>query len=110
MNVNSVMAFVTKADGKIIRVNLIDEKFEYELSKLDFVFDHDTKEYVLQVSDNDKKSKTFKHLRDLGVAFSSGKEWSPSEVFEYLREMGLITGKYTRISWTNLGEYQCTIE
>jgi hypothetical protein len=38
-------------------------------------------------------------LRDLGIPFAAGREWSPSEVFEYLRDKKLIEGMYLRVAW-----------
>jgi hypothetical protein len=39
-------------------------------------------------------------LRDMGVAFSAGKDWSPSEVMKDLRDRVLCEGPFTEISWT----------
>lgn len=47
-------------------------------------------------------------LRSLGLAFSYGRDWAPSEIFEYYREKGLLSGSYKRISWT--GPNKCLIE
>jgi hypothetical protein len=52
----------------------------------------------------------FDELRSLGVAFSAGKEWCPSEVFEYLRDEQLLSGKYLRVAWTQPGQYRLTNE
>ena len=40
-------------------------------------------------------------LRDNNIAFSSGREWPPSEIFEELREKNLLRGKYTKIYWSS---------
>ncbi|WP_155874937.1 hypothetical protein [Desulfuromonas sp. AOP6] len=39
-------------------------------------------------------------LNDLGVAFSAGKEWCPSEVMEEGQERGLVPKPFMRIFWT----------
>lgn len=44
-------------------------------------------------------------LRDHGVPFSEGKEWNPSEVFEYLRDLGLAEGGYWSIWWAEPGKF-----
>jgi hypothetical protein len=36
----------------------------------------------------------------LGVPFSAGREWSPSEVVEDLRDRGLVDGPFQEIAWT----------
>ena len=42
-------------------------------------------------------------LRDLGIAFSYGRDWSPSEVVQQLRDEGLFKGSFNEISWTRQG-------
>lgn len=105
-----VKAFVTKADGKIVRVKLVDSSLQNELSSLGFVYDPDLSEYTFSVSGNQEKAELFDKLRILEVGFSSGKEWSPAEVFEYLRETGLLTGSFKRISWSAPGDYHLTVD
>ena len=39
-------------------------------------------------------------LRDLGIAFAVGREWSPSEVVQKLRDDGLFEGSFTEMAWT----------
>jgi hypothetical protein len=39
-------------------------------------------------------------LIELGLAFSAGREWSPSEVVQDLRDRGLLDGPFTEIAWT----------
>ena len=103
-------AFVSKADGKFVRVKLLDSSYESELFDLGFLYNSDINEHVMQVDDNAAKAAIFEKLRDFGVSFSDGKEWCPSEVFEYLREIGLISGPFYRVSWRGPGDYHLTIE
>ena len=42
-------------------------------------------------------------LRALGIAFSAGREWCPSEVVQGLRDRGLLEGEFTEIFWTGQG-------
>ena len=44
-------------------------------------------------------------LRDNSILFSAGKEWSPSEVFEHLRDRGMVRGKYSIIYWERPGKF-----
>jgi hypothetical protein len=57
---------------------------------------HDVKGhyFVLPVPDNATKATEMMWLRDHGIPFEIGKEWSPAEVFEYLRDLGLTKGGY----------------
>ena len=110
MSLETVKAFVTKADGKVVRVKAIDSSIVGELSGLGFTFDSDFSEYTIKILDNSEKAELFDKLRTLDVAFSSGKEWCPSEVFEYLRENGLICADFKKISWKGPGDYHLTVE
>jgi len=57
--------------------------------------------FILPVSDDAMKASQLMVLRDHGVPFSEGKEWSPCEVFEYLRDdLGLAEGGYWAIGWS----------
>ncbi|WKD50705.1 hypothetical protein [Microbulbifer spongiae] len=110
MSEELVKAFVTKADGKVVRVKSVDSSFQNELSNLGFVYDSDLSEYIFSVSGNLEKAELFDKLRTLEVSFSSGKEWCPAEVFEYLREAGLLSGSFTKISWSGPGDYHLTVD
>ncbi|MBU3069844.1 hypothetical protein KOI40_08425 [Aestuariicella sp. G3-2] len=98
---SNVDAYVTKADGKQVRVQFINQTFDSRLKSLGFSFDSSLSMYIKNTSDQSDKANTFALLRDSGVGFSDGKEWCPSELFEYFREQKLITGKFKRISWSN---------
>ena len=96
-------AYVATADGDVIRVQVIDKALDSPLRAIGFSTAAQKDIYVLQVADNKQKAKVFDELRSLGVAFSAGKEWCPSEVFEYLRDEQLLSGKYLRVAWTQPG-------
>lgn len=65
----------------------------------------DPTKFIIQYNDEKEKIKLFIALRDLGIAFSAGNGWSPSEQFEDLRERKLITGKYKHIGWSDAYNY-----
>jgi len=44
-------------------------------------------------------------LRDRGVTFSAGRDWSPSEVVQFLRDEGHFTGSFTEIAWVEDGAW-----
>lgn len=48
-------------------------------------------------------------LRDLGLAFSSGRDWSPSETVADLRDRGHLTGVFTEIAWGEKGEWRLRV-
>ncbi|UQI31102.1 hypothetical protein M3M50_00355 [Pseudomonas bijieensis] len=109
--INDVLkAYVEKADVDVIRVQVIDNALDSPLRAIGFSTAAQKDIYVFQVADNRQKAKVFDALRSLGVAFSAGKEWCPSEVFEYLRDEQLLSGKYLRVAWTQPGQYRLTNE
>ena len=91
--------YVTKADSSQVRVVASEQTLIDELKKIGFIYDNDLLSFVLNAKDNNEKAVIFNKLRNLGVYFSAGREWSPSELFEYFREINLVSGTYKRISW-----------
>ncbi len=45
-------------------------------------------------------------LRDGGLLFGSGRQWPPCDVFEDLRERGLVSGKYKKVFWHSPGQFR----
>ena len=101
-------AFVSKADGNEIIINILDSSIKSDLLELGFSEKTSGTELELCINGADEKAQLFAGLRDLEVSFSDGKEWCPSEVFEYLRDASLIAGTFKRISWTSPGNYHLT--
>jgi hypothetical protein len=62
--------------------------------------------WEIEFKNEEEKAKIFKLLRDSDFAFSIGKEWSPAEQFEELREHGLLDGSYRQILWKKKNDYQ----
>ncbi|EED39816.1 conserved hypothetical protein [Stenotrophomonas sp. SKA14] len=98
-----ISAYVQQAGGNTVQVVLLDADAHAALQALGF-------EGVLptlraEVGDDLGKARLFAALRDLGVAFSAGREWSPAEVFAWLRDRGLLEGAYLRIAWTHPHQY-----
>jgi hypothetical protein len=62
-------------------------------------------EYARQSSGDAETAEIFEALRDAQVCFSIGREWNPAEIFEDLRERGLLSGKYRRISFSGPGKW-----
>lgn len=99
MAVENLLAYVTKADGKEIRVHVVNSSVVSDLLSLGFVYDKNLGEYTIMTTDVSEKANNFDRLRVLGVCFSDGREWCPSEVFEYLRDQKKLSGTFKRISW-----------
>jgi hypothetical protein len=107
---NTVQAYVTKSDSDFVRVKILDAKIKEKLIGIGFTNDIDLNEYKIITPNDEKKAGIFNQLRDLEVYFSDGREWCPAEVFEYLRDKGLLIGNFTMISWTAPDKYFITTD
>jgi hypothetical protein len=50
----------------------------------------------IPVPDINQQARVFSILRNLGIPFSVGRDWSPEAQFEELREKGLLSGNRGR--------------
>ena len=46
----------------------------------------------------------------LEALFSNGKDWSPSELVDYYKEIGLIDSKYYKISWKGKDDFYIVLK
>ncbi|MDV3513809.1 MULTISPECIES: hypothetical protein [unclassified Stenotrophomonas] len=100
-------AYVRQADGNCIKVMLFNGRSRAALQALGFsAGEGDT--LTLPVPDDAAKADAFIRLRDLGVAFSAGREWCPADVFEHLREGGVLEGPYLRVAWRTPQQFTVT--
>lgn len=102
-------AYVRQADGNCIEVMLLNDRPRATLQALGFT-SHEEDTLTLPVADDAAKATVFIRLRDLGVAFSAGREWCPAEVFEHLRDSGLLDGPYLRVAWRIPQQFTVTME
>ena len=63
---------------------------------------------IRELRDDMDMARVLGEMRDMGVAMAAGREWSPSEQFERLRDDGLLHGSYDRIA--DLGGGRLRIE
>lgn len=98
-----ISAYVQQADGSTVQVAVLDAGVLAALHALGFQGQAPT--LRAEVGDDISKARLFAALRDLGVAFAAGREWSPVEVFGWLCDHGLLEGPYLRIAWTDPQRY-----
>jgi len=55
--------------------------------------------------DHQKVAAALQPLIDLGLAFSSGRNWCPLEVATHYRDKGMLKGKLRNIYWTGPGKW-----
>jgi hypothetical protein len=107
-------SYVSNAADNLLDVIVLDQEIVNIIEKLGFNF-VDTSENVdsgkislryRKIIKNEKeKANLMSHLRNVNIPFSYGGSWSPTEVFEYLREKNLTSGKYKEVSWRNRNDY-----
>lgn len=96
---------VAACGNNLVLVNLSDDLLQ-KLHYLSLV-KREANTYTANVSEytQEDTATLFNELNALGIAFSYGRDWAPSEIFEYLREKGLLSGKYRRIMWKGPENY-----
>ena len=101
-----VKAFVSEAASSRVVVQLVDEAILGKLNALGFRTVTGSTPQLLSttVSNQMEKAQLFSLLRDEEVCFSAGPDWCPADVFEHLRDQGMLAGKYRRIAWTAPGK------
>lgn len=62
--------------------------------------------YESNVSDLGDMMNRMSRLRDIGVLFSEGKNWSPADLFREHRDRGDLSGEFRSIGWHAPGKYR----
>ena len=96
--------FVSRIDKKVC-VKYADANLASYLVSIGFSLSDEADTYCKQAGDSSSVASLLSLLRDRGVAFSGGADWSPAEVFEYYRDQRLLSGNYQRIAWIGRGDY-----
>ena len=101
---------VVELAGRNILLNNSSDNFNKELIAMGFV--KNGKYYALGLPTNDvtKRVTLIKKLIALGDIFSDGKDWSPSELVDYYKEIGLIDSTYYKISWKGKDDFYIVLK
>lgn len=104
---SSMKAFVAEASASRILIEVLDDAILEQLASLGFAPTEGAglNSVSASFSSLNAKAKLFARLRDFEVCFSAGPDWSPSEIFEYLRDQGLLIGRYRRVAWSGPGRF-----
>ena len=73
------------------------------LESLGFVMSGDR--FERPIADEADRERLIRSLIDLRALFVRGRDWSPAEVADYLRDQGKINGPFRRIMWRTPVEY-----
>lgn len=95
---------VAVADGDTVELSAIPQANQAAFLHLGFTASSPNS-LKRKVDDDQQKAALFGQLRDLGVCFARGREWSPAEVFEWLRDQKLLQGSFTALAWRRAGEW-----
>jgi hypothetical protein len=92
--------YVSKADGNEIIVKASPASAHGLLMRIGFTPQSGSADsYLLSVKDEREKARIFSILRDADICFSRGREWNTAEVFEWLKDQGLLSGPFKSIAW-----------
>ncbi|KPB24911.1 hypothetical protein [Pseudomonas amygdali] len=106
MTFKELKGYVSSADADLVRLESVDQSHYQTLLRLGFVAAGEPGIHVLGVMDEQHKARVFDALRLEGIAFSGGREWCPAQVFEYMRDKGLLSGAFLTVVWTAPGQYR----
>lgn len=99
-----ISGYVTRIDKELV-VIVEDMQSSGRLLQLGFSVGSEKNSFLISLKNDQEKYFLIEKLRDEGFAFSGGSGWSPSEVVDFLRDQGYVSGKYLRISWQYPGSY-----
>src|SRR5690554_2170191 len=89
--------------GDIALLYVEDESIGKDLVNLGYKKDGNF--FRKPIVDDKDRVRLIEDLTNRGALFSKGRDWSPSELIEYYREIGLVKGTYKTIAWKNPSEY-----
>lgn len=104
---NEISGYVIRIDKEMVVVAK-DMAAAVKLVKLGFSCSTEQNSYLLPLKNDQEKYALIEALRDEGFAFSDGNGWSPSEVVDYERDQGHVSGKFLRISWQSPNSHAVT--
>jgi hypothetical protein len=90
--------YVSYCDNKV-KLREVRGDYVQTIIKLGGIETEEAGVFEIPLPEESEKPKLFSALRDMGIAFSSGREWSPAEQFEDLRDKGLVSGEYACLVW-----------
>ncbi|WP_299599175.1 hypothetical protein [uncultured Microbulbifer sp.] len=99
---SDISGFVTRIDTNVVVIPE-DSQSSRKLLKIGFSLCPEPGSYIFSPKDDGDKYSLIERLRDEGFAFSGGAGWSPSEVVDYARDQGYVSGKFLRVTWFSQG-------
>jgi hypothetical protein len=107
MELNNLYTPFISFVGDKIFIDNVKPEFIETLKKLGAVEDESEKfRLTIELHTEIEKINAFSALRDSGIPFSAGHDWSPAAQFEELRDRGLLNGKYKHIGWRGPNDYK----
>lgn len=95
-----ILGYVVEANSSFLRVIALSPIGASCLKQLGFK-EESTLSFILSIDHPNDRVALFQQLRASDFAFSAGREWSPSELFEFFRDQDLLSGDYIRIAWVD---------
>lgn len=103
---STIPIYVREADQEKVVIAGANEELLHDLEDAQFQVNRiGSDEIVVKISSEKEKSRLFELLRNMGICFARGREWSPAEVFEWLRDKRELAGAFKEIYWTSPGAW-----
>ena len=101
---------VVELAGQSILLSNSGDNLKKELIAMGFV--KKGKYYALDLPTKDitQRITLIKKLIAFEALFSNGKDWSPSELVDYYKEIGLINSKYYKILWKGKDDFHIVLK
>lgn len=100
---------VIELAGQNILLTNSNDNFTKELIAMGFVKNEKYYTLDLPTSDVAKRVTLIKKLIAMDALFSNGKDWAPSKLVDYYKEIGLIDSKYYMISWKGKDDFDIAL-
>lgn len=103
-----IHGYVLEANSRSLRVIALNVKGEDFLKQSGFTQQNESS-FSRDVRDQDELLDLFRQFQTFNMAFSAGRGWWPSELFEVYRDQGSLCGDYVRVAWKGPGDPILTV-
>lgn len=98
--IDATDAYVDLITDKVICVRIVREGRKEELFAIGFSPDSRPQDRVsLEFENRAHLHGIMTQLRDMGLPFSAGPGWPPSDLFQHWRDQGMLHGPFKEILW-----------
>lgn len=106
MDVTAIPSHVQAVNNCAVTVRASTPAARDTLAAMGFTPTGESPELLQRSATTDtERAQVFEQLRVAGFAWARGREWSPAEVFEPLRDLHLLSGPFKPLAWISPTEW-----